>query len=137
MAREGKEKPMTVASLDHVNLRVRDMEATAAFFIEILDMTRSVDRPSWLLDERGHPVIHLGTPAGPYPSDAWRPFVEREGSGAVHHVALACSGYDAVVARLQAHGLDYDVNEVPAASLRQIFVEEPGGVLMELNFQEG
>ena len=52
-------------------------------------------------------------------------------------VALACTGYDAVVARLKAHGLDYDVHEVPAASLRQVFVEEPGGVLMELNFQEG
>ncbi|HEX7873987.1 MAG TPA: VOC family protein [Sphingobium sp.] len=125
---------MTVQALDHVNLRVKDMEATAAFFMSILGMRRSAERASWILDETGHPVIHLGSADTPYPSDAWRPFVAREDSGAVHHVALSCTGYDDVIARLEANGLRYDTNDI-AGVLRQIFVAEPGGVLLELNFR--
>lgn len=125
---------MTVQALDHVNLRVRDLEATAAFFVNILGMRRSAERASWILDAGGHPVIHLGSPDTPYPSDAWRPFIARDDGGAVHHVALACTGYDEVVDRLKANDLHYDTNDIPGI-LRQVFVAEPGGVLLELNFR--
>jgi catechol 2,3-dioxygenase-like lactoylglutathione lyase family enzyme len=125
---------MTVQTLDHVNIRVKDMEATAAFFVDVLGMQRSTERASWMLDAAGHPVIHLGSVDSPYPSDAWRPFLGREDGGAVHHVALACTGYDDVVARLEEHGLSYDTNDI-GDIIRQIFVAEPGGVLMELNFR--
>ncbi|MFT3968629.1 MAG: VOC family protein [Sphingobium sp.] len=125
---------MTVQALDHVNLRVRDLEATAAFFTDVLGMRRSAERATWILDAAGHPVIHLGSADTPYPSDAWRPFVARQDGGAVHHVALSCTGYADVVARLEAHGLPYDMNEISGV-LRQVFVAEPGGVLLELNFR--
>ncbi|CAN5381516.1 hypothetical protein BH10PSE13_BH10PSE13_23570 [soil metagenome] len=128
---------MTVQSLDHVNIRVRDPDATAAFLIDVLGMARSPDRATWMLDAAGHPAIHLGSVDATYPSDAWRPFEGYENSGAVHHVALACTGYEDVVARLEALGLEHSVNAIPMASLRQIFVVEPGGVLLELNFREG
>lgn len=125
---------MAILALDHVNLRVHDLEATARFFVDVLGMTRSEERASWILDEGGRPVIHLGSAETPYPSDAWRPFVARQDGGAVHHVALSCTGYDAMVARIEAHGVHYDVNEIEGI-LRQLFVAEPGGVLLELNFR--
>jgi len=37
-------------------------------------------------------------------------------------------------ARLKSRGLEHRLNEVPAAGLRQIFVLDPNGVLLELNF---
>ncbi|MET0241780.1 MAG: VOC family protein [Sphingobium sp.] len=126
---------MSVQSLDHVNIRVKDVEATAAFFTDILGMRRSPERSGWMLDAGGHPAIHLGSADMPYPSDHWRPFEGREDSGAVHHVALSCTGFADVLARVKANGLRHDINEITAASMRQLFVAEPGGVLLELNFR--
>ncbi len=128
---------MTVQSLDHVNIRVKDMDATAAFFVDVLGMRRSPERASWIVDADGHPVIHLGSADAPYPSDAWRPFTAQEGSGAVHHVALACTGFEAMGERLTRLGVDHDTHVFPSFSLRQILVAEPGGVLLELNFRDG
>lgn len=126
---------MGVQGLDHVNIRVKDMEATAAFFIEVLGMQRSPERASWIVDAAGHPVIHLGSADAAYPSDSWRPFEAQHGSGAVHHVALACTGFDSMVERLTMLGVDHETNSFPAMALRQILVTEPGGVLLELNFK--
>ncbi len=124
-----------IQGLDHVNIRVKDMEATAAFFIDVLGMARSPERASWIVDAGGHPVIHLGSADAAYPSDGWRPFEAQEGSGAVHHVALSCTGFEAMGARLARLGIDHEVNVYPAFALRQIMVVAPGGVLLELNFR--
>ena len=91
---------MIVQRLDHVNIRVKDPAATIAFFNDVLGMPCSPQRANWLTDPAGHPVVHVGNIEGPYPSDGWRPFQPRDDSGAVHHVALACGGFDAVLARL-------------------------------------
>jgi hypothetical protein len=37
--------------------------------------------------------------------------------------------------RSQRGGLDHHMSEVPQRNLRQIFVAEPGGLLLELNFR--
>lgn len=131
----GGETRVTIQGLDHVNIRVKDMEATAAFFVDVLGMRRSDVRPSWIEDAGGHPVIHLGSAESPYPSDAWRPFVAQAGSGSVHHVALGCTGFDAMAERLAGLGIDHVVSRFPAMALCQILVVEPGGVLLELNFK--
>ena len=56
------------------------------------------------------------------------------GSGRVHHVALRCAGYDEMCARLKTRGHEFHVSAVPAANLRQVFIEEPNGITLELNF---
>jgi len=50
------------------------------------------------------------------------------------HVALNCRGYDETIARLNARRLDYRLNLVQAIGLRQVFTQDPNGVLLELNF---
>jgi hypothetical protein len=40
-----------------------------------------------------------------------------------------------VTGRLRERGLDHHTDEVPRMNFRQIFVAEPGGVLLELNFR--
>ena len=125
---------MYVQALDHVNIRVKNPAATIAFFNEVLGMPSSPLRDSWLVDAHGRPVVHVGSADRPYPSDSWRPFSAAENSGAIHHVALACRDYDAVLARLRERKLMHNTYDLPQFNLRQIFVAEPGGVLLELNF---
>jgi catechol 2,3-dioxygenase-like lactoylglutathione lyase family enzyme len=126
---------MIIQGLDHVNLRVKDPAATIAFFCDVLGMTVDSRVSTWLKDEHGNAVVHIGSADATYPSDAWRPFEARTDGGAVHHVALSCKGYDEVQRRLDAFGLEYRKGGVPDFGLRQIFVAEPGGVLLELNFR--
>jgi len=126
---------MIVQGLDHVNIRVKDPAATIAFFTNVLGMTVDSRVGSWLKDEEGNAVVHIGSADASYPSDAWRPFEPRADSGAVHHVALSCKGYDDVQQRLDTLGLEYRKGGAPDFGLRQIFVAEPGGVLLELNFR--
>jgi len=52
-------------------------------------------------------------------------------------VALRCSSYEEVLARLKRRGLEHRLNEVTAVALRQIFVLDPNAVLLELNFFGG
>jgi catechol 2,3-dioxygenase-like lactoylglutathione lyase family enzyme len=128
---------MIVQSLDHVNIRVKDPAATIAFFNDVLGMPSSPLRDYWLTDAAGNAVVHVGSVDKPYPSDSWRPFAASNNSGVIHHVALSCSGYDAMLARLRERGLEHNTNDVPQMNFRQIFVAEPGGVLLELNFRNG
>jgi catechol 2,3-dioxygenase-like lactoylglutathione lyase family enzyme len=58
-------------------------------------------------------------------------------TGAIHHVALRCANFAAVLARLDARGAEYRVNDVPSIGLKQIFTADPNNVLLELNFFGG
>jgi len=132
---------MTVRALDHVNLRVADVAATVAFYQDLLGMTATpppgasdVSRSVWLCDGAGRAVIHasdarMRTPTG-------EGGAAKHGSGVVDHVALECTAYDDMDARLTAAGCDLRRNTVPQISLRQLFLVDPDGVLVELNFRE-
>jgi hypothetical protein len=49
-------------------------------------------------------------------------------------VALNCTGYDELIARLRERARRHQINEVKAVGLRQVFTVDPNGVLLELNF---
>lgn len=132
---------MPILGLDHLNIRTPDLERTIAFFRDVLSMrvgpspgSISTENGAWIFDANGAAVIHLARVGVAYPSDDRMPFKEARGSGAVHHVALRCSDYDATLARIEARGLDHWENHIPQIQLRQIFVSEANGILLELNF---
>jgi catechol 2,3-dioxygenase-like lactoylglutathione lyase family enzyme len=132
-----------VLALDHVNIRTRDPAATMAFFRDVLDMklalpvgTDSADQGGWVLDEAGAAIVHVASADQVFPGDHLKPFTPQRGSGAIDHVALRCSGYDEIKARLTAMQVPFWENHVVRARLRQIFVEEPTGITLELGFPE-
>ena len=129
---------MKVNALDHVNIITGDLDGTARFYAELFDLERRDAPPpltrqnaQWMFDGDGRAIIHVNS------LDCPRTY-EREvtpgPTGSIHHVALNCSGYDDMTARLDARGLDRQVNLVAAIGLRQIFTMDPNGVLLELNF---
>lgn len=135
---------MPVDAIDHVNIRTSDVPGTARFFADVLDMriTASPGNPdpekaAWVCDAEGRAVVHLARPDILYPWEATPPAPSAPGSGRVHHVALRCSGYETVSARLQDQGYRFETNDIPQVGLRQIFVADPNGILFELNFFAG
>jgi len=129
---------MTVEALDHFNIVTRDLDRAEAFYHELLalesrpappPLTRETAR--WMYDDGGRAVLHLNGLGAPRLFDR---DMAPAPTGALHHVALRCTGYEAMLARIAAMALDHRTNMVPAAGLRQLFVHDRDGVLLELNF---
>jgi hypothetical protein len=60
---------------------------------------------------------------------------QKPDSGVVHHVAFASSGFTEMKQRLKSKNLPFDVREVPGVAVWQIFVTDPNGVMLELNYE--
>jgi catechol 2,3-dioxygenase-like lactoylglutathione lyase family enzyme len=123
---------MSVGVLDHFNIRTRKLGDTVRFYEEVLDL-KNGDRPNfpfpgaWMYSE-GKPVVHL--------VDISRTDEQQKpDSGVVHHVAFASRGFAGMKARLMSRNLPFDVREVPGVEVWQIFVTDPNGVMIELNYE--
>ena len=60
---------------------------------------------------------------------------QKPDSGVVHHVAFASRDFAGMKQRLQSKGMKFDTRQVPGGDLWQIFVNDPNGVLIELNYE--
>ncbi|WP_323800249.1 VOC family protein [Parasphingorhabdus sp.] len=131
---------MKLNALDHVNIITDDLAGTTRFFVELFDLdVRNGPEPlppehvQWLYDDSGRAIFHINS------KDMQQAYRRETRSGpttgAIHHVALDCTDHKAFIARLEAHGIDYRLNDIPSISLKQLFFSEPNGVLLELNFR--
>lgn len=130
---------MTVNALDHVNIITDKLDETARFYETLLGLERRDGPPpltpqnaQWMYDGAGRAIIHVNAVDCPRAYD--RAVEPGSLTGAIHHVALNCSGYDDVIARIATLGLGCQTNMVDAIGLRQIFTADPNNVLLELNF---
>jgi catechol-2,3-dioxygenase len=57
------------------------------------------------------------------------------GEGTFDHVAFTCNDFDAMLARLEAMGAEFRVADVPHTRIRQVFLRDPAGNGVELNFE--
>ena len=123
---------MSVGVLDHFNIRTRKLGETVRFYEEVLDLKKG-ERPNfafpgaWMYSE-GKPVVHLVDIS--QTSEQQKP-----NSGVVHHVAFASRDFAGMKQRLKSKGLPFDVREVPGVDVWQIFVTDPNGVMIELNYE--
>ncbi len=129
---------MKVNALDHINIITGDLHGTARFYAELFDLEirnapppLTPDNAQWMYDDAGRAIIHINSLDCPR---TYEREVARGPTGSIHHVALNCSGYDDMIARLDGKATDYQVNLVAAIGLRQVFTMDPNGVLLELNF---
>jgi catechol 2,3-dioxygenase-like lactoylglutathione lyase family enzyme len=129
---------MRVNALDHVNIITADLDGTARFYSELLGLKRRNAPPpltpanaQWMHDDAGRAIIHINHIDCPRLFDR---AIQPGPTGALHHVALNCTGFAEILARLKSRGLSNQLNEVPAIGLRQLFTLDPNGVLLELNF---
>ena len=123
---------MSVGMLDHFNIRTRRLEDTVKFYEDVLGL-KNGDRPNfsfpgaWMYSE-GRPVVHL-VDISPT-SEPQKP-----DSGVVHHVAFVSRDFNGMKQRLTAKGMTFDTRQVPGGELWQIFVNDPNGVMIELNYE--
>ena len=116
--------------------------AAARFYAELFGLEPRDGPPPlthanahWMYDAAGRAVLHINSLDCPRTYDRE---VRPGPTGALHHVALQLPRLrgNAGAAR-RAAAWHHQLNEVTAVSLRQIFVLDPNGVLLELNFFGG
>ena len=123
---------VSVGVLDHFNIRTRRLAETVRFYEDVLGLEKG-PRPNfafpgaWMYSE-GKPVVHLVDISST--DEAQKP-----DSGVVHHVAFVSRGFDGMAQRLKSKGMEYDARQVPGGELWQIFVRDPNGVMIELNYE--
>jgi len=122
---------MSVGVLDHFNIRTRKLADTVRFYEDVLGLEKG-PRPNfafpgaWMYSE-GKAVVHLVDIAA---TDE----PQKADSGVVHHVAFASRGFDGMKQRLNSRGMQFEARQVPGGDLWQIFVNDPNGVMIELNY---
>jgi len=121
---------MTIKQLDHVNIHTADLAGTVDFYVGVIGLEQgerptTIGRPgAWLYCD-GRPLIHL------IEIDQ----AKGAGTGVIDHVAFDTEGYDAVTSRLTERGLSFEAKELSDFRIRQVFVHDPNGVKLELNFR--
>jgi len=124
---------MPVHAIHHINLRA-DAALTArlrAFYIDVLGLQegwrppfRSAGHWLYLADQ---PAVHLVVDE--HVGEASNPR-----RAVVDHVAFACTGLEAFEQRLAALQIDYRRSDVPGTALVQLFLLDPAGNGVELQF---
>jgi catechol 2,3-dioxygenase-like lactoylglutathione lyase family enzyme len=136
---------MGVQALEHVTIRCSQLGRTRDFYVDLMGLAEG-DRPAfpfrgyWLY-LGGVPVIHLveasdtagawGRESAPPPPGEAEP-----NTGAFDHVAFQGDDFEAMRDRLKQAGLAFKERVVPGRPLKQLFVPDPEGVLVEINFRE-
>lgn len=133
---------MPLDRLDHYFVYASDLERSRRFYGDVLGLHQG-PRPQF--DFPGHwfyledrPVVHLGNTefAGGYvAADGTR--TTSGSTGPVDHIAFRGSDIDDFIGRFEKLAVDYQRREVPDFKLSQLFVKDPDGVTIELNFFHG
>jgi catechol 2,3-dioxygenase-like lactoylglutathione lyase family enzyme len=126
---------MPLTGMEHLLVLTDDLDATRDFYCQALGLEVGERPPlefaGYWLYLHGVPCVHVadresfaahadqvGVPASPTPVD---------------HVAFIGDDYDEAAARLARAGIEAVSNTVPGVGLRQLFVEDPNGLRIEIN----
>lgn len=130
-----------IESLDHFFVYSSNLQKTKQFYSEILGLK---DGPRPQFSFPGHwfylnekPVVHVGTSefeGGFKDGESVSTKISQVGTGSVDHIAFKCKNIQEFIARLDSLGQPFRTQEIPDFDLKQIFVKDPNGVTIELNF---
>jgi len=132
---------MPLNLMEHYLVLTDDIDATRAFYIDILGLEDGfrppLEFPGYWLYLNQTPVLHIAE---------WETYIRHSnklgipvtsrapGTGAFDHIAFNGTDPDDMILRLEQQAIAYDRNDVPHAGLVQLFLNDPNGVKIELNF---
>ena len=140
---------MSIGRLDHYSIRTLDLASSERFYTQVMGFEVGPRPPFkfpgiWHYNGTPQPgsngVVHiigidLNDVQGliDYLGDV---DVEKlkHGSSTVDHIAFLATDRVALVARCGAHGIAIRERTIPALGLHQVFMEDPSGVTIELNY---
>jgi catechol 2,3-dioxygenase-like lactoylglutathione lyase family enzyme len=123
---------MPLTQLNHVTVRTADLDGTRDFYSDVLGLKEGprppLAFPGYWLYCGEQAVVHLVPPSGQIGAG------EGDATGNFDHVAFVAEDFDEMRDRFRRLGLRFRENEVPGIRLRQLFVQDPNKVMIEINF---
>ena len=127
---------MSIRRLDHYNIAapLAMIEALRSFYCEVLGFEPGLRPPSssfdyWLY-AGGQALLHLRA----LDEDGVKASSTALDSGWFNHIAIACSNVADWRRRLDALAISYRVERIVSLGQLQLFLRDPAGVSIELNF---
>lgn len=119
-----------ITGLDHINIRTADLAGTKAFLIDVLGLAEGWRPPfpfpgAWLYAGEKD-VVHL--------VEVEEKAADSAGSS-LDHFAFDIADYDDALARIEKTGFRFRATATPGTTVKQIFVRDPNGVTIELNWK--
>lgn len=136
---------MPLAKLDHYSVRTTRLTETERFYTEVLGL-RVGPRPAfkfpgiWLY-HGAQAVVHVVgiDRADPQPLIDYlgeKGLQDADETGSIDHIAFVAQDFEGMRAHFAAIGCPYRERMVPTMNLAQLFVDDPNGVTVELNFPD-
>ncbi len=143
---------MSVSAIEHVLVLSDDIDGTRDFYRHAMGLEVG-DRPPlafpgyWLYADAGTSAcVHIAERRqyATHAASLGLAVPERDpgvdsgvdsGSGPIDHIAFTAGDYDELIARLQQRGVPVVTNDVPGG-IRQMFIEDPNGVRVEINVKD-
>jgi catechol 2,3-dioxygenase-like lactoylglutathione lyase family enzyme len=134
---------MPVQRMEHFLVISDDIDSTRDFYCDVLGMREGfrpeLDFPGyWLyLGEIG--CLHIAE------WDSYAEFTKRVdipmssravGTGPVDHIAFNATDFESMLSKIQARGIASKQNHLKDFGIRQIFIKDPNGITLELNFRD-
>ena len=138
---------MGIAKLAHYSIRTMDLEASRRFYTDVMNFRVGFRPPFdfpglWLYfdgDESEYGIVHLIGIDPDDPGRLVRYLGERSadgmtGTGSVDHLAFLATDWPKMRERCDAHKVAYRQRTVPSLGLHQVFIVDPSGLTVELNY---
>ncbi|HSD53969.1 MAG TPA: VOC family protein [Burkholderiales bacterium] len=133
---------MPLSHLEHFLIQTADLEKTRDWYVRVLGMKEGWHPDFkfpvvWLyIGEKD--VLHM-TEGGANVSENRKKYLGQQstdvdGSGVIDHVAFRCTGLPEMLAHLKREGVQFTQRMVSDQGLYQLFLHDPNGVKVELNF---
>jgi catechol 2,3-dioxygenase-like lactoylglutathione lyase family enzyme len=121
---------MAIGGIDHINIGTHRLDETVAFFRDALGLSLGW-RPNFGM---GGAWLYAGDTAVVHLVDLAEAKLPSN-QAALDHFAFRIDDFDAAVARLDAAGVKYRAVDIADTPIRQVFLRDPNGVNIELNYR--
>lgn len=133
---------MPLSQLQHFLVQAQDVEATRKWYIDVLGLqpgyTPDFKFPVHWLYLGEQDVMHL-TQGGKNVTENRRNYLGQQsdsvqGTGVIDHIAFHATGLLEMIAHFERLGVAFKERQVSSQGLYQLFLFDPNGIKIELNF---
>lgn len=122
---------MAITGMNHFNVLTDDVAKTVAFYCDVLGLANGArpdfDFPGAWLYADDRPILHVSGGRG---REELKP-------GVIDHMAFSATGLRGTLERLERAGYRGVCRRQPTSGIWQVFVNDPNGARVELDFDPG
>tara|TARA_B110000196_G_scaffold81966_1_gene70653 strand:- start:1177 stop:1593 length:417 start_codon:yes stop_codon:yes gene_type:complete len=135
---------MAIKTFEHVLILAEDVDKTKDFYVNLLGLEAGF-RPDfpfkgywlYLKSNKEAACIHLAMRQQGDGQDYYigKKDNVKSGSGAIDHVAFNADDIEEMKSKLENKSVEFTHRKVPGFPLEQLFINDPDGVKVELNYK--